>query len=109
MLIFNEASFKKFEKTIRRNGQLFVNTSLVHEAPTREDLTRIEVKANDIAEQLGDIRVSNMVMLGAFLKKTGVVALDSVLAALREVLPQRRHSLMPLNENALKRGAQVCS
>jgi 2-oxoglutarate ferredoxin oxidoreductase subunit gamma len=48
-------------------------------------------------------------MLGAFLKKTGVVALDSVLAALREVLPQRRHSLMPLNENALKRGAQVCS
>jgi 2-oxoglutarate ferredoxin oxidoreductase subunit gamma len=109
MLIFNEASFKKFEKTIKRNGQLFVNTSLVHEAPTREDLTRIEVKANDIAEQLGDIRVSNMVMLGAFLKKTGVVALESVLAALREVLPQRRHSLMPLNENALKRGAQVCS
>jgi 2-oxoglutarate ferredoxin oxidoreductase subunit gamma len=109
MLIFNEASFKKFEKKIRRNGQLFVNTSLVQEAPTREDLTRIEVKANDIAEQLGDIRVSNMVMLGAFLKKTGVVALDSVLAALREVLPQRRLSLMPLNENALKRGAQVCS
>ncbi len=109
MLIFNEASFKKFEKTIKRNGQLFVNTSLVREAPTREDLTRIEVKANDIAEQLGDIRVSNMVMLGAFLKKTGVVALESVLAALREVLPQRRHSLMPLNENALKRGAQVCS
>jgi 2-oxoglutarate ferredoxin oxidoreductase subunit gamma len=109
MLIFNEASFKKFEKRIRQNGQLFVNTSLVHEAPTREDLTRIEVRANDIAEALGDIRVSNMVMLGAFLKKTGVVTLESVLSALREVLPQRRHSLMPLNENALKRGAQVCS
>lgn len=109
MLIFNEASFKKFEKKIRQSGQLFVNTSLVHEAPTREDLIRIEVRANDIAEELGDIRVSNMVMLGAFLKKTGVVALESVLSALREVLPPRRHSLLPLNENALKRGAQVCS
>jgi 2-oxoglutarate ferredoxin oxidoreductase subunit gamma len=109
MLIFNDASFKKFEKRIRRNGQLFVNTSLVHEPPTRDDLTRIEVRANDIAEDLGDIRVSNMVMLGAFLKKTGVVALESVLSSLREVLPARRHSLLSLNENALKRGAQVCS
>lgn len=109
MLIFNDASFKKFEKRIRQNGQIFVNTSLVHEAPTRDDLSRIEVMANDIAEDLGDIRVSNMVMLGAFLKKTGVVALGSVLSALREVLPPRRHSLLSLNENALSRGAQVCS
>jgi len=47
-------------------------------------------------------------MLGAFIKKTGVVALDSVLAALKQVLPVRRHSLIPQNENALRRGAEVC-
>lgn len=108
MMIFNDASFKKFEKRIKQGGQLFLNTSLVHEAPTRTDISRIEVKANDIADSLGDIRISNMVMLGAFLKKTGVVALDSVLAALKQVLPPRRHSLLPLNESALKRGADVC-
>jgi 2-oxoglutarate ferredoxin oxidoreductase subunit gamma len=108
MMILNEASFKKFEKRIRQNGQLFLNTSLVQEVPTRQDLTRIEIRANDIAKDLGDIRISNMVMLGAFLKKTGVVAMESVLAAIREVLPARRHSLIPLNENALKRGAEVC-
>jgi 2-oxoglutarate ferredoxin oxidoreductase subunit gamma len=107
MMIFNEASFKKFEKRIRQNGQLFLNTSLVQAAPTRSDLTRIEVKANDIAEDLGDIRISNMVMLGAFLKKTSVVTMDSVIAAIREVLPARRQSLIPLNENALRRGAEV--
>ncbi len=109
MLIFNEASFKKFEKRIKENGRLFLNTSLVHEAPTRTDIARIEVKANDIAEELGDIRIANMVMLGAFLKKSGVVSLESVLTALKQVLPSRRHSLIPLNENALKRGADVCS
>lgn len=108
MLIFNEASFKKFEQRIKSGGQLFLNTSLVHERPTRTDITRIEVKANDIAENLGDIRISNMVMLGALLGKTGVVSLDSVLSALKQVLPARRHSLIPLNENALKRGAEVC-
>ncbi|HXY53564.1 MAG TPA: 2-oxoacid:acceptor oxidoreductase family protein, partial [Nitrospirota bacterium] len=108
MLIFNDASFKKFEKRIRPGGLLFLNTSLVQEPSTRADIMRIEVKANDVAEVLGDTRILNMVMLGAFLKKTSVVALESVLSALKEVLPARRHSLIHLNESALKRGAELC-
>ncbi len=88
---------------------MFLNTSLVQAPSNRSDITRIEVRANDIAEELGDIRIANMVLLGAFLRKTGVVALESVLAALKQVLPSRRHSLLPLNEQALKRGAQICS
>jgi len=109
MLIFNEASFKKFENRIKPGGQLFLNTSLVPDSSTRSDITRIELKANDIAGDLGDTRVANMVMLGAFIKKTNVVALESVLTALQQVLPARRYSMIPLNENALKRGAEVCS
>ncbi len=108
ILIFNEASYKKFETRIREKGQLFLNTSLVLAAPSRSDITRIEIKANDIAEKLGDIRIANMVMLGSFLKKSGVLALESVLAALKQVLPVRRHSLIPLNEQALKKGAELC-
>jgi 2-oxoglutarate ferredoxin oxidoreductase subunit gamma len=108
MLIFNDASFKKFEKKIQTGGQLYLNTSLVHEPPSRSDITRIEVKANDIAGDLGDLRIANMVMLGAFINKTDVVALDSVIAALQRVLPARRHSLMPLNVDALQRGAHSC-
>ncbi len=109
MLIMNEASYKKFEPRIKTGGCLFVNTSLVHAASTRTDINRIEIRANDIAEQIGDIRIANMVMLGALLKKSGVVALSSVLSALAQVLPERRHSLLPLNEQALKRGAEICS
>ena len=109
MMIFNDASFKKFEKKIKPGGRLFLNTSLVHERATRTDIRRIEVKANDIAGELGDIRIANMVMLGTFLKETGVVALGSVLAALQEVLSTRRQSLIPLNESALKRGAAIHS
>ncbi len=109
MLIFNDASFKKFETRIKEGGYLFLNTSLVHDQSTRTDINRIEVRANDIAGELGDIRIANMVVLGAFLKMTGMVAMGSVLAALKQVLPTRRHSLIPLNENALKRGAEVCA
>ena len=109
MMICNDASFRKFEKRIRPRGQLFLNTSLVRLLPTRDDIMRIEIMANDIAEELGDIRIANMVMLGAFINKTGVVALESVLAALKQALPLRRHSLLLLNESALKRGGDVCS
>ncbi|OGW40051.1 MAG: 2-oxoacid:ferredoxin oxidoreductase subunit gamma [Nitrospirae bacterium GWD2_57_9] len=109
MLILNEASYKKFEKSIQEKGLLFLNTSLVQEKANRTDISRIEVKANDIAEELGDIRIANIVMLGAFLKRSGVVALESVLAALKQVLPSRRHGLIPLNEQALKSGARLVS
>ncbi len=109
MLIFNDASFKKFETRIKPGGRLFLNTSLVHEPPTRQDITRIEVRANDIAEELGDIRIANMVMLGALISMTGIVAMESVREALKRVLPARRHALIPLNENALRRGAEACS
>ncbi len=109
MLILNEASFRKFESRIKPSGDLFLNTSLVQQPPTRNDIHRIEIRANDIAEELGDIRIANMVMLGAFLKKTGVVALGSVLNALKLVLPPRRHGLLSLNEKALTCGGEVCA
>jgi 2-oxoglutarate ferredoxin oxidoreductase subunit gamma len=108
MLILNEASFLKFEKRIKPHGRLFLNTSLVQRPSTRTDIDRIDVRANDIAGELGDIRIANMVMLGAFLKKTSVVSLGSVLEALKAVLPARRHSLLPLNERALQCGGEVC-
>jgi 2-oxoglutarate ferredoxin oxidoreductase subunit gamma len=108
MLIFNDASYRKFETRVRPGGYLFLNTSLVQDPATRSDIQRVEVPANDIAEGLGDIRAANMVMLGAFLKKTGVVSMESVVKALRMILPPRRHSLIAMNEQALQSGARVC-
>jgi 2-oxoglutarate ferredoxin oxidoreductase subunit gamma len=109
MLIFNSASFQKFEPRARPGGQLYVNTSLVHEKSGRPDLIKIDIPANDIADSLGDSRILNMVMLGAFLKKAGVVTIDSVVAAMKHALPERRHSLIPLNVQALQRGAEILS
>jgi 2-oxoglutarate ferredoxin oxidoreductase subunit gamma len=109
MLVLNEASFKKFEPRVRENGLLFLNTSLVKTPPSRTDISRIDILANDIAQEVGDIRIANMVMLGAFLKMNAIVTFESVLAALKTVLPSHRQSLIPLNEHALKRGSEACS
>jgi len=107
ILIFNDASYKKFERMVKPGGLLFLNTSLVKEKSLRTDITLIDIRANDIAEKLGDIRIANMVMLGAFLRQTGIVVIKSVLAALEKVIPAGRHSLIALNEQALKCGAEI--
>lgn len=108
MLVLNEASFKKFEKNVCPGGDLFLNSSLVSETSSRQDIATIQVPANDIAAELGDLRIANIVMLGAFLKRTGVIGIPAVTAALKEVLPERKHFLIPLNLQALERGAESC-
>lgn len=108
LLILNDASYVKFEARLRAGGRLLLNTSLVRRPGGRGDIQRLDIKANDIAEELGDSRIANMVMLGAFLKITGVVALGSVLDALKAVLPVRHHALLPVNEKALRCGGELC-
>ena len=49
----------------------------------------------------------NMIMLGAFLKKKPIIEFKNILGGLKKVLPERYHNLLPLNEQALKRGMEL--
>ncbi|MEK6679775.1 MAG: 2-oxoacid:acceptor oxidoreductase family protein, partial [Nitrospirota bacterium] len=60
-----------------------------------------------IAEELGDNRVVNMIALGAFIKRTGIIKMENLLDALKDILPAKRQSLLELNYEAIKRGASV--
>ena len=60
---------------------------------------------NEIAEELGNPRVANMVMLGAYIEKTKCVDFESVLQALLYKLGEKKAHLIPLNREALNKGA----
>lgn len=105
VIVMNNPSLTKFEKAVKPGGTLIINSTLVTLQPTRTDVKIVNVPANAVANELGEIRIANMVALGAFVSSTGVVKVDSVMQALRETLPKRRHNLLPLNEQALERGA----
>jgi 2-oxoglutarate ferredoxin oxidoreductase subunit gamma len=105
-IVLNNPSFDRFEPSIQPGGLLLVNTSLVDRRSQRADLKSLLVPATEIADQLGDTRATNMVMLGALLGATGLVDMESVVTSLRRVLPERRHGLIPLNQEALRRGAE---
>jgi len=107
VIVMNNPSLTKFEKTIKPGGTMIINSSLVTLKPTRTDIKIINVPANEMALEIGEGRIANMVALGAYVASSGVVKVDSVMEALRETLPPHRHNLLPLNEKALTKGASV--
>ncbi len=106
-LVLNKPSLDKFEGDIVAGGKIFINSSLIEAKTSRDDIEAYYVPANDIANQLGNARVANMVMLGAFLEVSGIVSVDSIIEAFPKVFGERRAHLLPINEEALKKGAEA--
>ena len=86
---------------------MVVNTSLVDRIPERKDITVILIPANEIAEEMGDRRLANMVMTGALLQKLGTLTLDQLAESLDKHIPPHRRNLLEANIKAMKRGAEL--
>lgn len=105
-ILLNSISVEKYLERVRSGGFCLVNSSLVTEIPTADEQVEIiQVPMNDVALELGDPRLVNMVAGGAYLEKTAVASLESLEQALRELLPERNHHLIPLNVKAMEQGA----
>ncbi|MFY9324260.1 MAG: 2-oxoacid:acceptor oxidoreductase family protein, partial [Syntrophomonadaceae bacterium] len=78
-VILNRPSLDKFEPKIKANGILVINTSLVDRQTERDDLEILELPMNQLAEEIGNPRGANMILLGAYLQKTGVVDVQQAL------------------------------
>ncbi|SES62529.1 2-oxoacid:acceptor oxidoreductase family protein [Anaerobranca gottschalkii] len=105
VVAMNLPSLDKFESMVKPGGVLIINSSLINRSCQREDITVIEVPANEIANELGNLKVANMVVLGTLIAQTKVVSKESIIESLKKVLPEHRHNLIPMNEEALNRGA----
>jgi 2-oxoglutarate ferredoxin oxidoreductase subunit gamma len=105
-LILNQLSMEKYFDRVRPGGFCLVNTSLVDTSPTsRTDIEILGLPLNEMALEVGDARLVNMITIGAYAERTGAVALDSLKAALKDVLPERNHRFIPLNIQAIDLGA----
>ena len=100
VVAMNLPSMLKFEPTLKPGGIMFLNKSIIHQAPKRDDITIYEVPANDIAIELGNPRVANMVMLGSFTRKTGVIGADTIERCILGVFGIKSEQLGELNIKA---------
>lgn len=106
VIVLNLPSLDKYEPQVASGGVLVVNTSLINRAPQRTDLVSVLIPANEIAEQIGDKRLLNMVALGAMLALLPVLPLQAIKKSLEAHLPERHRRLLPVNYDALDRGAE---
>ena len=104
-IVMNLPSLDKYEPLIKPGGLLVVNESMVDRKVVREDIRVVSLKGNEIAEKLGDKRMSNMVLVGALLANLPVLPLEAVEKALAGHLPERHKKLLPMNYQALREGA----
>jgi len=105
-IIMNEASLIRFLPSIRQDGFLFYNSSLIpEEAVSRKDIQVVPVPANDLAEKVGSAQVASLIILGCFVEWTQVLSKDSFPHALEEMIsPKVRDKFLPLNLSALEEG-----
>jgi 2-oxoglutarate ferredoxin oxidoreductase subunit gamma len=105
-IIMNEASLIRFLPSIRKDGFLFYNSSLIpEEAISRSDIQVVPVPANDLAQKVGNAQVASLVILGCFVEWTQVLPREAFPHALEEMIsPKAREKFLPLNLAALEEG-----
>lgn len=104
VVVMNHPSLDKFEPLVRKDGLLLINESLVHRAPVRNDIQSYIIPAQELADEVGMPRGSNMIMLGALLEATNVVNKDNIYDYLVKTFKGRYLDKMPLNVKAIEMG-----
>ena len=88
-------------------GILIYDNYGIHRAPTRKDIKVYNVAAMDATLEMKNSKTYNMIVLGALLKVCPMVTLESVIKGLKKSLPERHHKLIPLNEEAIRKGMSL--
>ena len=106
-IVLNQPSLEKFEPKLKPGGILIYDGYGIINPPTRKDITVYRIDAMDKAAEMKNGKVFNMIVLGGLLKVAPVVSTAVVEKALCKTLPERHHTLIPLNMQAVEEGAKI--
>jgi 2-oxoglutarate ferredoxin oxidoreductase subunit gamma len=106
-ILLNQQSIDKFEHKVKKGGLLLYDGNGISHHPERKDIYIFRVDAADESSRMSTTKTFNMLVLGAYLKIKPVVKLENVTKGLQKSLPARYHHLIPVNEQAIKRGMEI--
>ena len=104
LIALNEPSLVKFEEGVVPGGMVFVNSDVVTDKVSRTDLTAYYIPCSQIADEVGNPKVSNMVMLGAYVAGTKVLKAETIEKMIQEMFTGAKAKFVPLNIEAFRRG-----
>ncbi len=103
LVAMNKPSVLRFQNQIESGGVIFINSTLVDCEISRGDLEVVRVAAGEIADKLGSPKSANMVMMGAFVKKSNLVSISAIFEEFKSTL-KNKENLIAVNEKALMAG-----
>jgi 2-oxoglutarate ferredoxin oxidoreductase subunit gamma len=104
LIVMNRASLDRFLPSLRKKGDLFYDSSLITERLARRDITAVPVPATNIAGDMGNPKSANMVMLGAFIAKTGLLKRNSIFRIFDNVADPRKIEAFRANKEFVRKG-----
>ena len=107
VVVHNQQSLDKFQSKVKPGGILIYDNYGIHTPPTRTDIKVYCIEAMNATFELGNNKAFNMIVLGAMLKLNSIVTIESVVKALKKTLPERHHHMIPMNEEALRKGMSL--
>ncbi len=106
-IILNQQSLEKFEPLVRPGGILIYDTNGVTHHPTRSDIDIYTIEAASECAKMGNAKLFNTLILGAYLKVRPVVEMENVMQGLKKSLPERAWKMLPENEKAILHGGSI--
>ena len=107
VLVMNSDSLPLCEGMLKNGGLMLLNSTLVKEGSKRSDIKTVSVDASNLAEKIGDVRIANMVGLGALAKLTGALKLNEVDAILKKFFTPDKHKFVAMNADAIHAGYEA--
>ena len=107
VVVMSSDSLAIGEAVAAPNALLLVNADLVKAAPARADIRLLRIPCNSLAEEIGDVKIANMVMMGALAEATGALKLDTIAKVFESFFPPSKHSFIPKNLQAVEAGRRA--
>ena len=106
-IVLNLPSLDKYEPLMKKDGIIIINKTLVPREVKRDDVRVLQIDAQHVAEDLGNKKVVNMILLGAYVEIEKPVKIETLKNALKSYLTGRKAELIEVNERALEKGAEI--
>ncbi len=107
-IVLNQPSLEKFESMVKPGGTIIYDSYGIYERPTRTDVNVYCIDAMEAAAKMSNSKVFNMLVLGGLIKvRPALATVEDIVRGLHKALPERHHKLIPMNEDAIRKGMEL--
>ncbi len=104
LITLNKPSLEKFEGFLVSDGTLIIDSSLINKTTNRKDIKIVKIPATQMASDMGESKLANMIIIGKLIKETGLIPMKTIVEALKGIVSSKRQNLIDINIKALELG-----